>query len=223
MKYCKNCNVDVATDENYCPICYSYLEEGDSEEFQLYLKRTKTTKTTAGVSFVKKLFIFLSICAVVICGVIDYMVANAFSWSLVVLASIVYAWVLDAHTIISSRAVFEKIFFQFLALVSLLISLNYISKGSWLVDYVIPAIMLASSGVMSVISLISPKRNSYLLTFFFYYLIFAIVSLIIVLVIKDVYFMLHLLNILYNGLIWLGTLIFGFKRIKSDFAKYMHL
>lgn len=223
MKYCKNCNVDVSTDENYCPICYSYLDEGEGEEFQLYLKRTKTTKTSVGVSFVKKLFIFLSICAVVVCGVINYMTANAFTWSLVVVSSLIYAWVLLAHTIISSRGVFEKIFFQFLALVVLLLSLNYISKGSWLIDYVIPSIMLAAGGVMSLISLISPKRKSYLLTFFFYYLIFTIISLIIVLTLDDVYFLLHLLNMLFNGLIWLGTLIFGFKRIKSDISKYMHL
>lgn len=223
MKHCENCKVDVSTDENYCPICYNYLSEGEGQEFPLYLKRTNETKISLGASFVTKLFVFISICIAVICGAIDYMTTKEFTWSLVVCASILYAWVLVGHTVISSRSIFEKILFQLCALFVLLLSLNNISKGSWLFDYVLPSIFMASSVVMGIILLSSPLRKNYLLTFFVFYLLFAIISLFVVIFANEVYSLLYVVNLIANALIALGTLIFGFRRIKTDITKFMHL
>ncbi len=223
MKHCNNCKVDVSTDENYCPICYSYLTVGEGQEFPLYLKRTNETKISLGASFVLKLFVFISICIAVICGAIDYMLISKFTWSLVVCASVLYAWVIVGHTIISSRSIFEKILFQLCALFVLLLSLNNISKGSWLIDYVLPSIMLASSVGMAIILIASPLRKNYLLTFLVFYILFAIVSLLVVCLAPEFFSLLHIVNTITNGLMAIGTLIFGFGRIKSDISKIMHL
>ena len=41
MKYCKHCNVKVDSSENYCPLCYNYLEElePETDRFEYYLGR----------------------------------------------------------------------------------------------------------------------------------------------------------------------------------------
>lgn len=230
MKHCNHCNIDVETTENYCPLCYNYFDvtEDNSkteevEGFDYYMKRSKTSHSMRSNHFVAKLFAYISICAIVGCIAINYFFSKAVPWSFIVVCSVAYLWILIAHTIISDRSPFEKIFFQLIALLLLLYSTNFISKGSWLCDYVIPSIMLAATTALVMISLISKNKATYILPFFIFYIIFSVVSLVFLLFFKDVYQLLNLINVFYTGLIAVGTLIFGNKILKAEVAKKAHL
>lgn len=223
MKYCKHCKLYVDSSENYCPLCYNYLEESEGEKsgFEYYLRRDGRRRA-ASDHFLLKLFLYLSICISVVCFTVNYFTERHMLWSHVVFLSILYLWILIGHTILSSRSPFEKIFFQLVGLILLLIALERISMSAWFLDYVLPSILLAAVTVMAFISLISKKKASLISTFFVYYILMEIVSLVFLLFV-DVYRMLYLICAVYNGLVLLGTLLFGYKILKADIAKKAHL
>ena len=155
MKYCSNCKVKIDGERNYCPLCFREVKEIDNEKTLDYpfAERKKDEKYQKNNSFVLKLFIFMSICAISICLFINYYLltldppVNSQWWSLVVLSSVTYVWVLIAHTIISRRSVFEKILAQLLAIIFLLWTCEFISSANtnWLANYVLPSISISKS------------------------------------------------------------------------------
>ena len=161
MKYCKHCNVKVDSSENYCPLCYNYLEElePETDRFEYYLGRDGGKKRSASNHFLLKLFLYISVCISVVCFTVNYFTEPHMLWSPVVFVSVLYLWILIGHTILSKRSPFEKIFFQFVGLVVLLIFLERLSMRAWFLDYVLPSILLAASSVMALISLISKLQT----------------------------------------------------------------
>ena len=224
MKYCKHCNVKVDSSENYCPLCYNYLEElePETDRFEYYLGRDGGKKRSASNHFLLKLFLYISVCISVVCFTVNYFTEPHMLWSPVVFVSVLYLWILIGHTILSKRSPFEKIFFQFVGLVVLLIFLERLSMRAWFLDYVLPSILLAASSVMALISLISKRKNALVSTFFVYYVLLEVVSLIVLLV-TDVYSVLYLIHAVCNGLLLLGTVIFAYRILKADIAKKAHL
>lgn len=225
MKYCKHCKVEVDSSENYCPLCYNYLEaeEEDKKGFDYYLGRDKAKSRAVNNNFLLKLFLYLSICVSVICFAVNYFTEKHMLWSPVVFVSILYIWILVLHTIISSRSAFEKIFFQLVGLIALLLMLERISMQAWFLDYVLPSILIATTTVLAMISMISKHKAALITTFFVFYIIFEAVSLVFLLFVRDVYFLLYLIHAVYNGLILFGTLLFGNRIIKNEIAKKAHL
>ena len=211
--------------ENYCPLCYNYLESEGEEKptFDYYLERDPSKNRAVGNNFLLKLFLYLSICVCVICFVINYFTEKHMLWAPVVFVSVLYMWILIMHTIMSSRSAFEKIFFQLIGIIALLLMLERISKSAWFLNYVLPSILIATTSVLAMISLISKHKSALITTFFVFYLIFEVVSLIFLLFVKDVYFLLYLIHVIYNGLILFGTLLFGSRIIKNEIAKKAHL
>ncbi len=228
MKHCKHCNIDVPTKVNYCPVCFNYFDEEENskdngDQFALYLTRSKSSKKKISNYFVFKLFFFISFCIIVVSSVVNYFTSKEIVWSLVVALSLLYVWILVAHTIISSRNPFEKVFFQLLGIIGLLWGLNYISKGTWLINYVLPSIMILATTVMVMMTMIAKKKRRLLISFFCFYLIFVIVSLVFLIFIKNTFDFIYLINLLYTGLIALGTAIFANKTLKNEFARKFHV
>ena len=215
----------MQSSENYCPLCYNYLDtEGEEkEDFVYYLERDASKKRAIGNNFLLKLFLYLSICVTVVCFVINYFTDKHMLWSPVVFVSVLYMWILIMHTIMSSRNAFEKIFFQLVGIIALLLTLERISASAWFLSYVLPAILIATTSVLAMISLISKHKKALITTFFVFYILFEVVSLVFLIFLKDVYFLLYLIHAIYNGLILLGTLLFGGKIIRNEVAKKAHL
>ncbi len=224
MKYCKHCKVKVDSSEKYCPLCYNYLEEQEKEtnRFDYYLGRDKNGKGKSNNYFLMKLFLYISICVSVICFVVNYFTDRHMLWSPVVFVSVVYLWILIAHTIISRRSPFEKIFFQLVGLILLMISLERLSMNAWFLDYVLPSILLTASSVMALISLVSGRKKTLVSTFFVYYVLMEAAT-ILIFALADVYKILYLIFSVYNGLILFGTLLFAYRILRADFAKKAHL
>lgn len=223
MKHCKHCNVDVNDMKDYCPLCFDRLEGERDDVAELYLQRTENRRAHKNNYIIRNIFLFMAICTLVVCTFIDYQ-TGWFRWSLIVDFSVLYVWILVDHTIISRRSAFEKIFFQLVGVLCLLLSVTVISKGDWLIPYVLPSIMLATTTVLVFILMISRSRNLYVGGFFIMFLLLTLVSVVLVFAgFSESFTLLNNVNILYSGLTALGTLIFGARVIKSDLERKFHL
>lgn len=223
MKYCKNCKVKVDADRNYCPLCFRELEVKDDQTVGEYpfVERKKNETFTKNNSFVFKFFIFLSVCAVTICLLVNFLVNPDFKWSLVVVSGIFYVWILVSHTIISRRGVFEKILMQLLGIFLILWACEQISyERHWLANYVAPSISMCSILTMVLISFIR-KDKTWVLAFFFIIILLTVVSVIFFRF--ATFKILGIINLVFCGLTLFGYLTFGYGVIKTEFSKKFHI
>lgn len=224
MKYCKNCKVKVDTDRNYCPLCFRELQDDGQPQSGEYpfLARTKNEHFTKNNTFILKLFIFISICAVAICGLVDWWVNKDFGWSMLVLASILYIWILINHTILSRRGVFEKIIIQLLGLMFILYVCQKLSfKRDWLASYVFPSISIATLSTLLMITFIR-RDKSWVLSFVAVIILLTGVSVFFFLRL-DKFYILNIINLTLCALSLLGYFTFGYSFIKTEFFKKFHL
>jgi len=226
VKYCNHCNVKVDTARTHCPLCFREIKplHGDTTESEvnIFLERTHNENYVSNNSFVLKLFIFISICAITACFLINYMTSPAIPWAFLVLACIIYTWVLISHTIISKRGVFEKLLFQILSLTLVLAASENISEDKyWLQSYVFPSIIMCAEAVILMITFIR-KDKSWLLSFIAITVVMLIAS-ILNFIYFDKYKVLSIIAITVSALTTLGYFTFGFRAIRQEFLKKFHL
>ena len=226
MKYCNRCKVKVDTPRTHCPLCFRELKEineGESDtKVKMFAERTKNENFSSNTSFLLKFFIFLSICCITVCVLINSLFNRELPWSMLVIACIVYIWVLIAHTILSRRFVFEKLLFQIIALLFVLGASENISQDKfWLQSYVFPCIVICVEFVVLMITFIR-KDKSWLLSFVAISILMLIAS-IINFIYFDKFHNLSIISITICALSTLGYFIFGFKILKQEFSKKFHL
>lgn len=104
MKRCPVCKVKVNNGRKTCPICYSMLDDDNKElAYQPYPKNIRKSR----LSLLTKILLFISIVIVLSCGVINlYTIStgNDYYWSIIVLASVVYLWIILKY-VFSNRGV----------------------------------------------------------------------------------------------------------------------
>ena len=226
MKHCNKCNIDTDSKQKYCPLCYNDLEETNQKtNSEFYLTRTSSDKTLKTRYFIFKLFLFLTISIAGVCFFINFLTYDNSPvwWCLVVMASLVYVWILVGHNILSDRSMFEKIFFQFVGILAILLSSNLIAGGDWLIKYVLPSIAITAATVMIMITLITKKRANFISTFFVVYVLLFILSLVMVLAKFDTFKLLNQINLCLCALAIFGTLVFGFKTLRADASRKFHI
>ncbi len=226
MKKCTKCKADVNTTKKQCPVCFDELEmeENITAQPSIY-PLAKPSDNVAGKNFfLSRLFLFLTISISSICFFINSMFVLEVFWSLIVLVSMIYIWILVRHTIISRRGVFEKVLFQFIGILSIILATNYVSGGEdWFWTFVVPAASLATTTVLAFVLFVNSKRADFLLSFFLMSLVLIIISIILLTTGADTFRLLSLINLLYTGLFALGIIIFGFKTLRRSMHKTLHI
>lgn len=223
LKHCEKCNVNVETSADYCPLCYSELEgECNINKFK---ERTVNEKSGKRMAFTVKLFGFMSICVAIICTVINILADPQTRWSLIVDLSILYVWILVAHTILSKRSFFEKILFQLVMIFAILFACERISAVSprWMLSYVCPSIAITTILTLNLFSMIGGKRYISIITCIVFYVIFFVAGSIILGINQTDCRVLYWVSIIYSIVSILGSFIFGYSSIVNEFKKKMHI
>lgn len=225
MKYCHICNCHVE-EGKYCPLCYNQLENvADSKQVVPYYKYKDKNETSEKKSFfLARFFLFLSLAGVGTCVFVNVLTKGS-AWSVLVSLCVLYIWVLVGHTIMSKRSAFEKILFQVLNVVAILVSTNLLAGGGkWLINYVLPSVAIVTTSVLIMISLISRRHRSQLLLAFLAIYILSLVMSIVLLACKyDTFKILNQINMFYSILAIVGTLMLGYRIIKSEGSRKLHL
>lgn len=160
MKKCLSCGVIVDEAHKRCPLCQrKFQEHAPLTENPLYPQYTVSTTAHKNNLHLKVIgFLVFAICS--ICIVINLMSgANGF-WSIAVLASALYAWLLVRHTVLSKVHPGAKILAQVFGISGLLFVLNILSGSArWSVNYVFPFLVIAGTLLITII--IVSKRTTW--------------------------------------------------------------
>ena len=178
MKRCNKCNIDFNTDRKSCPFCRSILEEVTESNHQPYPKYQEVSKKKR---IVEKIFIFLSLIAVIVSIVsnyYDYVAGHTYLWSVVVLIGVIFLWVFIRGIIISNRYFAQRFLFVILLLELMFISIELIDIKylhlDWSLTYMLPFLSIAYLLTLSLYAMISPRRFA---EFFIYMILMSLASI----------------------------------------------
>lgn len=178
MKRCNKCNIDFNTDRKSCPFCRSILEEVTESNHQPYPKYQEVSKKKR---IVEKIFIFLSLIAVIVSIVsnyYDYVAGHTYLWSLIVLIGVIFLWVFIRGIIISNRYFAQRFLFVILLLELMFISIELIDIKylhlDWSLTYMLPFLSIAYLFTLSLYAMISPRRFA---DFFIYMILISLASI----------------------------------------------
>lgn len=233
MKHCKSCHVDIETNRMTCPLCLDNLEEVVSskphitEYYQGYEEKPKK------LHLLRKIFLFLSLVTIGICVTVNILTYNESLWSLIVIGSILYLWVLIKGTIMSRRNIALRLWIQAIALGILLYFIQLQNNQvQWVVPYAIPFIMIAT--MMAITLLIFIKTMRYR-DYMMYLILVATIGCIPIILtwIKKTRFLFIVQDRFvtwpsiccfgYAIITILGMFIFGDRATKDEFKKRFHI
>ncbi len=222
---CKYCRVQVDDQHETCPLCATPLGQEAREsatQYPGYHKREHVARNFT----IPKLFLFLSIIAGTVSLLINLCTLSLYPglWSLLVIGSLVFVWIVY-RTIFSKNLVWGgKILFLFLSLSGLLIGIDgYTGFGQWSTTYVIPFLTIALTFLMTLIAITKKGRYEeymgFLLSTFFISLcpvLFCVFSLASAL-------WASMATITYSFLTIVGLVLFSEQKFKTEIKKRFHI
>lgn len=168
---CEYCKVEIGCKSKICPLCHEKLRldtnvdlPAQIEDAPLAYPQRKKEKVPVKKKLLSFRSIYLSVALAVfiLCLVINLRLTPEIYWFAFVAAVLVYGYILVKHTILSNNSIGIKIFWQALAILSLLLALNYLLKDqvsrystSWVWDFGLPAILIVSTAVVSIYTAIA--------------------------------------------------------------------
>lgn len=223
MKHCDICGVDVDTEKEICPLCYNRLEEKSPKVTAEFFQTKKAEKKKSAKKIVAKIFFIISLFVVCTCVYINVKTQTV-AWSLVVGLSVLYVWVLVAHTIMSRDTPFKKVLYQIVSIVALLLATNKVfSSNEWLTNYTFPSLAILVTIILTFYIFCSKKRKTVLYSFFSIIILLLIVSALLLGLKVDDFKFLNQINIIFQSIVVVSYLIFGWRDIKNEAIRKFHL
>lgn len=223
MKHCDICGVDVDTEKEICPLCYNRLEEKSPKVTAEFFQTKKAEKKKSAKKIVAKIFLIISLFVVCTCVYINVKTQTV-AWSLVVGLSVLYVWVLVAHTIMSRDTPFKKVLYQIVSIVALLLATNKVfSSNEWLTNYTFPSLAILVTIILTFYIFCSKKRKTVLYSFFSIIILLLIVSVLLLGLKVDDFKFLNQINIIFQSIVAVSYLIFGWRDIKNEAIRKFHL
>lgn len=174
---------------------------------------------------VTKIFLFLTVSAIIILLTINLLTIQYFTrlWSLIPIASLLYAWITYKRVVLSKTHLGSKILVQFFSISVLLIVIDGCTGFTkWSTTYIIPFLSIALTLLLSIFATRKSRWQEYmgylLATFFI-----SLSSFIL--------FLLHLSNVIwtsvtaivYTLLTVIGLIIFSDRKFKDEMKRRFHL
>lgn len=225
MKKCIECKVLVNTERKTCPLCFTLLQNNESQAAQLTLYPKYRSKTVRYNIFFR-FFAFISIITIfvsVLINIISFR-ENRTLWSLIIVASLLYLWILFYSTIRGKGNIPRRLIIQMLTLSSLLYVIDRLSGyGRWSLDYVIPFLSMAS--LLSIIILLvgnTVKFHDYV-SALFAAIIFGFIPFVLWLfkIVATLWPSLSAASLSFSTII--GMFIFAGDHIKEEMKKRFHI
>lgn len=139
MSKCRNCNVEILDETEFCPLCHSVLEQTEELENMYPDARHKTQK----LLFASRLYLFCAIVLEFILVMIDFHSETQVHWSILVGLGMLYIYTVIRYAVIGKSGYRAKTIVLVLLAVLLTVAVDFVTGyRGWSVDYV------ASGGIL---------------------------------------------------------------------------
>ncbi len=226
MKKCPECNVQVQTTLNVCPLCggpLTTISEPDSHEIPLYPKLTTPQKSIRRFPFLAKLFLMISLGVSAVCILVNILIGGM-PWAIIAVCSILLSWLLIGLPLLSDLNINHMLILQMLGTSIYLYVVDRLTGNhGWAMNYAIPLLYVSCALTVSLFVIIFRVFwREYLIT---------LIAMAAIGIIPALFLILHLVSITWPC--WAailaaltlisGMIIFARSKTSSEFQRRMNI
>ena len=220
MSKCRNCNVEILDETEFCPLCHSVLEQTEELENMYPDARMKTQK----LKFATRLYLFCALVVEFLLIVIDFHGENQVHWSVLVGLGLLYVYTVLRYAVLGKSGYRAKTIVLVLLAVLITVVVDFITGyRGWSVDYV------ASGGILLVDVIIIAlmiwnRRNwqSYIM-WQITMILFALIPAVLYLIGLERNFIMAFLPLIVSVFLFIGTLMIGGRRAGQELYRRFHI
>lgn len=222
MKRCNKCNIELVEDISVCPLCQHGLETISQEKKREMYPRIEFDNH----KFILLIRIFTFISIILALGLITINIATYSGgwWSLICVGAIVYFWITVRYSIQNNTNYAAKILVQTIGGMGLCLLIDIVNGyQGWSINYVIPAIILVAYLAIMILMIVNFMNWQSYILFQFTLVIFSMILMGLYLLHIITKPILSYVTVGITLVIFIGTIVFGDKKAKTELIRRFHI
>lgn len=220
MSRCKQCNVEILDETERCPLCHSVLEKTVEVENMYPNVRTMTRR----LALLSRIYLFVAILVEALLIYLNVLSDSEMFWSAIPGLAMLYGYLVLRYAILGKSGYKGKIIVLTLTAILMVVAIDFVvGYRGWSVNYALPsAILLVDAGILILMCINRRNWQSYMM-----WQIFMILCSVVPLVLYAVGIvtapLLALLAFAFSTALFLGTLIIGDRRARTELRRRFHV
>lgn len=220
MSRCKQCNVEILDETERCPFCHSVLEKTVEVENMYPNVRTMTRR----LALLSRIYLFVAILVEALLIYLNVLSDSEMFWSAIPGLAMLYGYLVLRYAILGKSGYKGKIIVLTLIAILMVVAIDFVvGYRGWSVNYALPsAILLVDAGILILMCINRRNWQSYMM-----WQIFMILCSVVPLVLYAVGIvtapLLALLAFAFSTALFLGTLIIGDRRARTELRRRFHV
>ena len=220
MSRCKQCNVEILDETERCPLCHSVLEKTVEVENMYPNVRTMTRR----LALLSRIYLFVAILVEALLIYLNVLSDSEMFWSAIPGLAMLYGYLVLRYAILGKSGYKGKIIVLTLIAILMVVAIDFVvGYRGWSVNYALPsAILLVDAGILILMCINRRNWQSYMM-----WQIFMILCRVVPLVLYAVGIatapLLALLAFAFSAALFLGTLIIGDRRARTELRRRFHV
>ncbi len=220
MSRCKQCNVEILDETERCPLCHSVLEKTVEVE-NMYPNVRMITRRLALLS---RIYLFVVILVEALLIYLNVLSDSEMFWSAIPGLAMLYGYLVLRYAILGKSGYKGKTIVLTLIAILMVVAIDFVvGYRGWSVNYALPsAILLVDVGILILMCINRRNWQSYMM-----WQIFMILCSVVPLVLYAVGIvtapLLALLAFAFSTALFLGTLIIGDRRARTELRRRFHV
>ena len=220
MSRCKQCNVEILDETERCPLCHSVLEKTVEVENMYPNVRTMTRR----LALLSRIYLFVAILVEALLIYLNVLSDSEMFWSAIPGLAMLYGYLVLRYAILGKSGYKGKIIVLTLIAILMVVAIDFVvGYRGWSVNYARPsAILLVDAGILILMCINRRNWQSYMM-----WQIFMILCSVVPLVLYAVGIvtapLLALLAFAFSTALFLGTLIIGDRRARTELRRRFHV
>ena len=220
MSRCKHCNVEILDETERCPLCHSVLEKTVEVENMYPNVRTMTRR----LALLSRIYLFVAILVEALLIYLNVLSDSEMFWSAIPGLAMLYGYLVLRYAILGKSGYKGKIIVLTLIAILMVVAIDFVvGYRGWSVNYALPsAILLVDAGILILMCINRRNWQSYMM-----WQIFMILCSVVPLVLYAVGIvtapLLALLAFAFSTALFLGTLIIGDRRARTELRRRFHV
>ena len=220
MSRCKQCNVEILDETERCPLCHSVLEKTVEVE-NMYPNVRMITRRLALLS---RIYLFVVIIVEALLIYLNVLSDSEMFWSAIPGLAMLYGYLVLRYAILGKSGYKGKTIVLTLIAILMVVAIDFVvGYRGWSVNYALPsAILLVDVGILILMCINRRNWQSYMM-----WQIFMILCSVVPLVLYAVGIVtapiLAVLAFAFSAALFLGTLIIGDRRARTELRRRFHV
>lgn len=220
MSRCKQCNVEILDETERCPLCHSVLEKTVEVENMYPNVRTMTRR----LALLSRIYLFVAILVEALLIYLNVLSDSEMFWSAIPGLAMLYGYLVLRYAILGKSGYKGKIIVLTLIAILMVVAIDFVvGYRGWSVNYALPsAILLVDAGILILMCINRRNWQSYMMWQIFMSLC-SVVPLVLYAVGIVTAPILALLAFAFSAALFLGTLIIGDRRARTELRRRFHV